>query len=481
MEQQPTAKDDFKARRGGSGKLRVWQWLDDPRVSIRERLNDSGGVGYRVTLPKNLTGGRVIFIQSRDFEAAKEIARSKGREFRESRSTALALPDDKKLQAASAIRTLADHGVTFGLDDVARQYCSAAAHLKPSGLSVSEAARQLAEAITLANRAGKPLLDVLTFAVERLCPAGGNKTLKELADEMIEMKRGWLARGDLRDASFRDFDDRAGRIGNEIGSFPLPDLTKQILYGWLNGLPLAPRTKKNYRAVLAEVLAYAKQKRYIASNPLEEFTRQDFKEIEGAGGEAQQPAILSPGDAEKLLQAAFKAPELDLGAAVVLGLFGGIRTEELKRLTWDAVRLAEKDPFVVIGPEIAKKRRIRNVPLPECALAWLARWDHGDRKAVARSTHANDYQKRFKKLCVAAKLNWDANAMRHSFGSYHYAKYGNSVETARILGHKSDDTVLFSHYRALTTKAQGEAYFAILPPPQASAVIPFPATASVGA
>ena len=105
MQQQPKAPDDFKPRRGGKGKLRVWQWLTDPRITIRERLNASGGVGYRVTLPKKLTGGPVIFLQSRDFEAAKEVARSRGKEFRDSRSTALALPDASKLQAASAVRT----------------------------------------------------------------------------------------------------------------------------------------------------------------------------------------------------------------------------------------------------------------------------------------------------------------------------------------------------------------------------------------
>jgi integrase len=405
----------------------------------------------------------VVFIQSRDFEAAKETARSKGREFRESRSIALALPDDKKLQAASAVRTLNEHGIRLGLDEVARQHCAADSYLKVCGISVPDGAKLLADAMALAKPAGKSLLDVVAFAVERLCPVGGAKTLKELTNDMIEMKRGWLARGDLRDASFRDFEDRAGRIGDDIGSFPLSDLTKQILYDWLNGLQLDPRTKKNYRMVLAEILSYAKQKRYISTNPLEEFTRQDIKEIEGAGGETHQPAILSPTQAEKLLTTAFDQPELDLGAAVVLGLFGGIRTEEIKRLTWDAVRLDEKEPFVVIGPEIAKKRRIRNVPLPECAVAWLRRWPHDGKKTITRSAHANDYQKRFKKLAQDAEITWDANAMRHSFGSYHYAKYGNSVETARILGHKTDDTVLFSHYRALTTKEQGNAYFAVFP------------------
>ena len=63
--------------------------------------------------------------------------------------------------------------------------------------------------------------------------------------------------------------------------------------------------------------------------------------------------------------------------------------------------------------------------------------------------------------------------MRHSFGSYHYAKSGNSLETARILGHKGDDNVLFAHYRALTTKDQGTAYFAIIPK-SSGTVVAFP-------
>jgi len=474
MEQQPKAPDDFKPRRGGSGKLRIWQWLTDPRITIRERLNASGGVGYRVTLPKKLTGGPVILLQSRDFEAAKEIVRSRGREFRESRSTALALPDDKKLQAASAVRTLHEHGLTLGLDEIARRYCAADATLKVHSLGVPEAATLLAATLTLSNRTGKSLLDVVAAAVERLCPPGGTKTLAELTTEMIEIKRGWFARGDLRKASFHDFEIRAGKIGKDIGSFPLPDLTKQIVYDWLNGLKLAPRTRHNYRMVLSEVLSYAKQKRYIGTSPLEEFTRSDVKELEGHGGESHQPAILSPTQAEKLLTTAFAHPEWDLGAAVVLGLFGGIRTEEIKRLTWDAVRLDEEHPFVVIGAEIAKKRRIRNVPLPPCAVAWLRRWARGEK--VTRSEHINDYQKRFLKLAAKAEIIWDANAMRHSFGSYHYAKYGNSIETARILGHKSDDTVLFSHYRALTTKEQGVAYFSIYPTVTGS-VIAFPSAA----
>jgi integrase len=476
MNPSVSAKEDFTLRRQRKAALRVWTWQDNPRITIRERCNASGGIGYRVTFPASVTGGRVLLLQSKDLEDAKVIARNRGREFRQSRSTALILGDTQKIQAATALRLLADHGINKPLDEVARLYAQAHDLLHPLNLDVHDGAKLLSDALRMAQPSGKPLAEVIDYAVKRLCPAGGNKTLSELTDEMVEMKRGWLQRGDLRPDSFRDFENRTGKIAGDLGTILLAELTKDVIYEWLRCLKLSPRSAKNYRMVFAEILKYAQQKRYIVANPIDELTRQDIKQIEGLGNQARQPAIVSPKQAEDLLKAAFKRTELDLGAAVVLGLFGGIRTEELKRLKWDAVRLAEKEPFVVIGPEIAKKRRIRNVPLPECAVVWLQQWPRtGDK--VTRSTHTNDYQKRFKKLCAEAKIIWDSNAMRHSFGSYHFAKHANSIETARILGHKGDDTVLFAHYRALTTKTQADAYFAIMPATTGQ-VIAFPPAAA---
>ncbi|MSU72005.1 MAG: hypothetical protein EXS43_06640 [Opitutus sp.] len=462
----PTPQDfqrqrtDPKNPRSAKGK--VWLWRDNPRISIRERVNASGGIGYRVTFPVSITGGEVLFMQSRDFAEACEMARSRGREFRESRATARVLGEAQKLQAASGLRTLAAEGIDSGLDLVATEYAAAKKELAVFGYSLPEAAKLLARVLRAAEGTGKNLDEVVRYATIRLKPAGGLKTVSELTSELCEIKAGWHKRGQLRHASLRDFESRTGRIRTDLGELSLPELTKTVIQQWLEGLNLSPRSAKNYRMILAELCRYAVQKRYLAESPIDELTRHDVKQIEGRAESARQPSILSPSQAETLIRIAFAKPELDLGAAVTLGLFAGIRTEELKRLRWDAVRLNDPHPFVVIGPEIAKKRRIRNVPLPDCAVAWLQRWPRKEGK-VTRSEHENDFQKRFKKLCNAAKIAWENNAMRHSFGSYHYAKHGNSVETARVLGHKADDTVLFSHYRALASKEHGDAYFAIMP------------------
>ena len=488
METQQTARgnrDTFKERKGGDGKLKVWEWSEDDRILIRERINASGGLGYRVVLPRSVTGGIELFIQSRDFEKAKEIARTKGREYRNSRSTANVLGEAQKIQSATAITHLQGQGVDSPLDAIAREYAEALAFLKPFNVSVRDGAKMLADALAVSRTTGKDLQSVVAFATERLKPAGGEKTLAELAAEMVAMKKGWFEKGELRRASYKDFENRATKIAKDIGGFPLAEVTKDLLIDWLKGVGEAGRTKKNYRMTLAELLRYAKQRRYVVDNPIEELTAEDVKNLEGRGASSQQPAVLSPVDAEKLLVAAFAHPELDLGAAIVLGLFCGIRTEELKRLTWDAVRLDEKEAFVVIGPEIAKKRRIRNVTIPQNAVAWLQRWARGPK--VTRSSSVSDFQKRFRRLQQKAgfrtkdeagawQSSWEGNAMRHSFGSYHYAMHGNSIETARLLGHKADDTVLFAHYRALATKAQGEAYFGITPPTSAKKMIRFEST-----
>lgn len=51
----------------------------------------------------------------------------------------------------------------------------------------------------------------------------------------------------------------------------------------------AGRTKKNYRMTLAELLRYAKQRRYVVDNPIEELTAEDVKNLEGRGYRASSP------------------------------------------------------------------------------------------------------------------------------------------------------------------------------------------------
>jgi len=244
---------------------------------------------------------------------------------------------------------------------------------------------------------------------------------------------------------------------------------------WLSSMDLMPRTKKNYLMVVREIFKFAKQKGYLIDNPLDSLTRYDSKAIHGVdANDIREPNILSVDEAKRLLKTAKKHPELGLLGAVTLGLFCGIRTEEIKKLEWDAVHLEAEKPFVVISSKIAKKRRIRNVDIPINAVSWLKICAKKE-GPVAENNYISHYQKRFRELQKLAgfgkwvqvgkrrkwKSTWKENSIRHSFGSYHFALHGDSMLTSRLMGHKEGDAVLFDHYRALVTKDTAMRYFAL--------------------
>jgi integrase len=333
------------------------------------------------------------------------------------------------------------------------------------------------------RESGISLAEAAAFALKRLRPEGGERSVVEAVNELVASKKLRFERGDLRERSYKDFMNRASKFADAFDELPIKELALDSITDWLLGLELEPRTTKNYLSIISEILKYAYQKQYIAESPLERLTDSDRKELIGNGSSESQPSILSLEESRRLLEGALAHSELDLLGAVVLGLFCGIRIEELKRLDWANVRDHEDRPFVTISAEMAKKRRIRNIDIPEIALKWLSLIKERE-GVVARGKHHDDYRRRFNQLLQSTGFghtdetgkwvsNWETNAMRHSFGSYHYALHGNPLETSRQLGHKSNDQVLFDHYRALATKEQGEAFFSIVPPKSESKLVEF--------
>ena len=57
--------------------------------------------------------------------------------------------------------------------------------------------------------------------------------------------------------------------------------------------------------------------------------------------------------------------------------------------------------------------------------------------------------------------NWPHNALRHSFGSYHYAQYRDENRTAAEMG--NSPAVVFRHYRALVKREAADAFWMLRP------------------
>lgn len=320
------------------------------------------------------------------------------------------------------------------------------------------------------RKAGVSLSEVVAFALPRLRPAGGDRTLAEVINEMRQSKQIQAERGSLRPHSERSFGARSQKVVDGLGDILARDLTLDNVRPWIESYDSAPRTLQNMVGTLAEVLNFAVARRYAVENILEELTAQDRRELFGKDETEAEPEILSLEESQKLLVAALQNPQLNLLGAVVLGLFCGIRTEEVIRLDWKDVRT--KENFVKVGRQIAKKRRIRNVTLPDNAIAWLSLCPTNTGSLIG--TGDKTFYDRFHRLHKLAGFSkWPKNAMRHSYGSYHFALHGDSIMTSNEMGHRQGDAVLFDHYRALATKAAARKFFNILPPASLAKVVKF--------
>lgn len=430
--------------------LKVWEHPKKSGIKVRQRRNPSGIIGYRVTVPTKLTGKTGLLVKQ--FKAKEEActwAETEAIKYLNQGRHAQDLTMRERLQAHEAISLL-----------------------KEFAIPLDEGARMLSDLLRRVRGVDLSLAEAVDFAVGRLRPVGGVKAFSDVVDELTAIK----ASADLRERSLKDFKDRSHRMKLEFAATPIPEITGEAVKIWLLSLNLSPRSRKNYLAVAGEIFRFAIQKRYLVDNPLSEMTTMERKSIAGSGNGEAEPSILTVAEALRLLETARRNPELDLLGAVALALFCGIRTEELKRMDWSEVRLSDEEPFVVIPKGKAKKRRIRHVPIPANAVKWLLLCPRRSGLMV-RNDYVSDHQKRFRRLQQLAgfgrmeekngrrawRSTWRTNCMRHSFGTYDFALHGDSMRTSRLLGHKATDDVLFDHYRALATKENATAYFAITP------------------
>ncbi|SVC96106.1 uncharacterized protein METZ01_LOCUS348960 [marine metagenome] len=134
---------------------------------------------------------------------------------------------------------------------------------------------------------------------------------------------------------------------------------------------------------------------------------------------------------------------------LALGIFAGVRPEELMRLGWEDITTHG----VSINGHKAKTRQRRLITISENLKGWLSLG--GDLPPKSR-------RRRLEALRQASGVPWGHDIMRHSFASYHLAYHGSPDRTAHELGHR-DTQMLYRHYRQLVTREAAKAFWAIRP------------------
>jgi integrase len=297
------------------------------------------------------------------------------------------------------------------------------------------------------------LTTVIDDWLQRRSPAGGVKTMQEVTKEFIVSRRGM----GVRPRTLVQYESYLRSINEEFGETPVADIERASIEDWLSESDWSPRSRRNYLVTLTTLLNFAQDREYCSGNPASRIERPILDD--------KPPGILTVKEAEALLQTALNGvpdkldPKPQMVAGIAIGLFAGLRRSEICALDWSEISLDER--YIEIKAAKAKTRQRRLVTISDNLAEWLKLYVKTEGR-VAPSANQDVFGEYLKDIAQASGIKeWPHNAMRHSFGSYFYAKTKEENRTAAEMG--NSPAVVFKHYRALIRNGDENRYWAIKP------------------
>ena len=301
---------------------------------------------------------------------------------------------------------------------------------------------ELVSALNLLSPLNISLIDAVRGYVNTHSHNHQKPTLREVSELLIQKSR----RMNLREDSLRDLSQRLSPFLEEFGDKKPSEVEFEELRDWFLSQDWKPRNFINYRSKIGALFNFAKISGYVPENPVRRIDKPKLT--------AKSPEIYTTAECAQILRAAI---ELDVGPYVCLGLFAGLRPTELARLDWSSVKV-EVNTLTIDG-EIAKGRSRRNVTIEPVLKEWLERFP-GCRGAVVEN-----YGFRYKREKLVKKAGidrWIQDGLRHSFATYHFARFGDSVRTSREMGHRGTD-IFHNYYKALVSLGEAEEFWNLTP------------------
>jgi integrase len=310
--------------------------------------------------------------------------------------------------------------------------------LMPSGVPLVTAVQEYVRANKLLN--GLPLL---TAVDEFSRKARGMKLGVKVKDVVLELLVAKKQDG-LSHRYQLQLQSNLRRFAADF-DVPISHIRRDQIDDWLRKRGVAIRSRNGLLATIRVLFSFAKKRAYL---PVGDVTEAEALDKIRAGDVETQ--IFTPEQFAKILHA---APP-NLIPILAIGGFAGMRKAEMDRLDWNAVDLERKMIEVRAGQAKTASRRI--IPISDNLLAWL--------KPLMREgkiVKDNDFHRQITALAGTLKIDWPNNVLRHSFISYRIAIVQSADQVALEAG--NSPSIIFKHYRELTTEEQAEKWFGILP------------------
>lgn len=324
---------------------------------------------------------------------------------------------------------------------------------------------QAVEAIRMLGPLGSTLPEAVDFFVEH------HKSATQTVQEACDLYQASREKRGISERHTNTLRQVLGRFTASLGGKSAALLTPEDIEGWLHGLGVSPISVNSYRRLLNAVFQYAADRGAIKKNPVAQV--EVVKESKGKVG------ILTPDQMRTLLQAAQEEP--DVLATLAIGGFAGVRPEEIARMKWSAIDLEHGQ--IDCGAELTKTAKQRYVKIEPVLSEWLRPVMCvfvSSNEAAKRNIHAGNFRRRWdavRKVAgfavrgtartlakdKASQLTpWPHDALRHSYASYHLAKFQDAAKLALQLGHESP-RMIFDSYRERVKESDAAAWWQMLP------------------
>lgn len=295
--------------------------------------------------------------------------------------------------------------------------------------------------------------DLTLAEVARRAVAGQRATQRVTAREAIDEFLREVIRREVRPLTVLWYDDKLRVFLATFGETLLDAINRADLVAWLNGLPCQDGGRRHYGRALRALWRWAQRHDppLVGSDITLGLVPRRVKT------ESTIP-FLPVGECEKILAGAG-----GYRSAIALALFAGLRPEEIAGkgkpwLRWEHVQ--KKERIVRVPPEISKTRKGRNLEkLPTAFWAWL---EAGDGEiSPGRSRQITELCARLAGYGEARP--WPYDALRHTFATYAVAATMDPGRVSIWMGHEGSPTMLYRHYRGLTTGAEAKKFWALRP------------------
>lgn len=179
---------------------------------------------------------------------------------------------------------------------------------------------------------------------------------------------------------------------------------------------------------------------------------------QGRRSDEKPPETWKPGTVAAVMAAAESDVPKIVPALAVL-FFAGIRPDEMKRMTWDAVNLTSGE--IYLSGDITKTRTIRHVEISDNLKSWLLAY-RGAGKLVPSDTRYRTMREKVMKL--AAIDSWPVDVARHTYATMLYRLTGDVNKVMAQLGHFGNAETFVRHYKGVPATAnEAKVYFRITP------------------